>query len=150
LSVSRLQLKMTNDDRHYDLTLTAVDGGAHQVEVTGVDANGEQFAELKGTLPTVDLKQISKLLASAISNLPRATTTSPTLDQRRAKHSNSHQPWTAEDDQRLRERAASPGVSIKALMQELGRSRAAIEARLTRLRIDIEVPYETSAGPAEL
>jgi hypothetical protein len=38
--MSRLQLQMTNDDRHYDLTVTAEDGDL-VVELSGVDVNGE-------------------------------------------------------------------------------------------------------------
>jgi hypothetical protein len=147
VSVSRLQLHMTNDARHYDLTVAVVEGGNLTVEMSGVDANGEQICELKGSPPAADLNLISRLLTTAATTLKSAAPDSPTLEQRRAKYGNSHRPWTAEDDQRLRELATVPGASIRALMQKFGRSRAAIEARLARLRIDADIPYQPPAEP---
>ncbi len=54
----RLQLQMTSGDRYYDLTAAVGEDGNLQVEVIGVNANGEQIGELEGSLPGADLRLI--------------------------------------------------------------------------------------------
>jgi lysophospholipase L1-like esterase len=101
----------------------------------------KQIGELKGSVPTADLKLITRLLTTAAATLKKAAVpVSPTLEERRATHSNSHQPWTDEDDQRLRELAAAPGANIRDLMEAFGRSRSAIKARLPRVGVHEELP----------
>jgi hypothetical protein len=146
LSVSRLQLQMTNDDHAYDLTVTAGEDGGLVVEVIGVDTHGEQIGELQGSVPAADLVLISRLLTTAGAALETAAAPGgPTLEERRAKHRNSHQPWTEEDDQRLRELAAAPGANIRDLMEAFGRSRSAIKARLPRVGVHEELPAQAAA-----
>ncbi|MFD1939582.1 MULTISPECIES: hypothetical protein [Nonomuraea] len=141
MSLSQLHLQVSQGERTYDLHVTAVDGG-HQVEVTGSDANGEQIAELRGTLPKADLALVVQLLTSGAAALGKMPRTGATVEERRQQHRNSHQPWTDEDDQRLKELAAAPGASITGLMEHFGRSRASIEARLPKVGVEPALPLK--------
>ncbi|WP_188194531.1 hypothetical protein [Nonomuraea sp. SYSU D8015] len=58
MAMPRLQLQMTSGDRYYDLTAAVGEDGNLQVEVIGVNANGEQIGELEGSLPGADLRLI--------------------------------------------------------------------------------------------
>ncbi|MGW3353291.1 hypothetical protein ACWDA3_59245 [Nonomuraea rubra] len=139
--MSRLQLQMSNDERTYDLTISAGENGDLLVELTGVDGHGELIGELKGSLPAADLKLITRMLTTGAVTLKKAAAPAgPTLEERRAQHRNSHQPWTEQDDQRLRELAVAPGANIRDLMEAFGRSRSAIKARLPRVGVHEELP----------
>ncbi|GAA2695647.1 hypothetical protein GCM10010412_088670 [Nonomuraea recticatena] len=70
------------------------------------------------------------------------------MEERRQQHRNSRQPWTDEDDQRLKELAAAPGASITRLMEHFGRSRASIEARLPRVGVEAALPYRARSRRA--
>ncbi|MDP4510333.1 hypothetical protein [Nonomuraea turcica] len=134
MTVSQVRLHAEQDGRRYDLTVQAVDGG-HQVELIGSDADGQLLAEWRGTLPAAtDLTAIAQLLSCGVAELtgtpaPRPATT---VEQQRAKHANAARPWSADDDVRLAELAASPEVTIEDLMRELGRSRGAVRSRLEK------------------
>lgn len=139
--MSRMQLQMTNDDRIYDLTVSAGQNGDLVVELTGVDSLGELIGELKGSLPAADMKLIIRMLTTAATTLRKtASPVGTTLEERRATHRNSHQPWTEEADQRLRELAAAPRANVRDLSEVSGRSTSAIKARLPRLGIHEELP----------
>ncbi|WP_188197373.1 hypothetical protein [Nonomuraea sp. SYSU D8015] len=134
MSVSQVRLQAEQDGRRYELTLAAVDGDRVQVDLVAGDADGQLLAEWRSQqpLPSGDLAAIAELLTSGAAALRRS---GPTMAERRRVHGNSHQPWTAEEDQRLKDLAAAPGASIPALMREFGRSRGAIRARLERLGV---------------
>jgi hypothetical protein len=76
---------MSGNDRCYDLTVTGDQGGDVVVEENGVDANGEQVGELKGSVPATDLALISRLPATAAAAVERAAVpVPPPLEQQRS------------------------------------------------------------------
>ncbi|GAA2669899.1 hypothetical protein GCM10010412_048590 [Nonomuraea recticatena] len=145
MAVSQLHLQVNQDERTYDLQVTAVQDG-YEVEVRGADANGEQIAEMRGTLPVGDLALVLQLLTSGAAALkePGSRSVRP-LEERRIEHPNASQPWTAEDDQRLKELAALPEASIGGLAEQLGRSSGSIRARLPRVGVTRELPSRSPA-----
>ncbi|MEU4576000.1 hypothetical protein [Nonomuraea sp. NPDC023979] len=147
MSVSEIRLQAAENDHHYKLTLTPGDGG-HHVELTGADAHGQILAEWHTAmpLPMADLAVIAQLLAAGI-NAASDASAARTLQERRRKHANSHQPWTAEDDQRLAKLAAQPDTTIQTLMTTFGRSRGAIRSRLERKQIELRSHREQDGQP---
>lgn len=128
-----VSVQVADGTRTYTLTMT----GAYErrVEIVGVDQHGQVVAELNGVM-SGDLSVLAQLFAAGHAALQPVRRPPVTLDQRRAKHSNSHRPWTEADDERLRQLAAESGASINGLKVAFGRSREAIVKRLERLEID--------------
>ena len=63
---------------------------------------------------------------------PKGQAKEYTVDEKRRTHSHAYEPWTDEEDQRLRVESAQ-GLSIDQLAQAHGRTAMAIRARLERL-----------------
>ncbi|MFI6713490.1 hypothetical protein ACIBF7_44180 [Nonomuraea sp. NPDC050478] len=136
-SLSQVRLHADQDGHRYELTLT-VDGDRLHIEMRGNDADGQLLADFSTAepIPEAHLPVLVQLLAGGQAALAGNRRT-PTLQERRHTHSNSHRPWTPDDDQRLKDLAAAPDTTIRDLMQVFGRSRGAIRSRLERLGIEL-------------
>lgn len=142
--LSQVRLQAEHDGHRYELTM-AVDGEQLHIEMRGSDADGQLLLDWHTAqpVPAADLPVLAQLLTSGVAALP-GSLRAPTVQERRRTHSNSHQPWTVEDDQRLTDLAAVPGATVKDLMQAFGRSRNAISSRLNRLHIELST--DTAQG----
>ncbi|TXK41462.1 hypothetical protein [Nonomuraea sp. C10] len=135
--LSQVRLQADQDGHRYELALT-VDGERLHIEMRGNDADGQLLLDFgtAQTVPAVHLAVLAQLLASGAAALAGDRRT-PVLQERRHTHSNSHRPWTPEDDQRLKDLAAAPGTTIRDLTQVFGRSRGAIRSRLERMGVTL-------------
>lgn len=143
-SLSQVRLQADQDGHHYELSLT-VDGDRVHIEMRGNDADGQLLVDFNTAqpVPTDHLPVLVQLLSSGAAALAGNQRT-PTLQERRHTHSNSHRPWTPNDDQRLKDLAATPGTTIRDLTQVFGRSRGAIRSRLERLGITLGTDTDKS------
>ncbi|GAA4102845.1 hypothetical protein [Nonomuraea soli] len=131
---AEVSVRVTHGSGTYTLTVTGTDG-RQRVEVVGVDEHGQVVAELEGVM-SGDLSVLAQLFAAGAAAIPPAQRPPVTLEQRRARHANSHRPWMPEDDALLLRLAKEPGANIRDLMTRFGRSREAIVKRLERLGFD--------------
>lgn len=136
-SLSQVHLQADQDGHRYELALT-VDGDRLHIEMRGNDADGQLLLDFNTAqpIPAAHLPVLVQLLTSGAAALAGKRRT-PTLQERRHTHSNSHRPWSPEDDQRLKDLAATPGTTIRDLTQVFGRSRGAIRSRLERMGITL-------------
>ncbi|GGO81281.1 winged helix-turn-helix domain-containing protein [Nonomuraea cavernae] len=136
-SMSQVRLQAEHDGHRYELTLTVDDDRLH-IEMRGNDADGQLLVDWQTAqpVPAADVPVLAQLLTGGMAALS-GNRPAPTLQERRRTHSNSHRPWTAEDDQRLKDLAAAPGATIRDLAQAFGRSRSAIRSRLERLGVEL-------------
>ncbi|MFD8560648.1 hypothetical protein ACFV1N_25525 [Streptosporangium canum] len=144
--MSALHLSLSEGDHHYDIRAEVDESGVLQVEVTGCGDGGELIAQLQGTTSAADLAGIGRLFLAAAAAMPAATRVAPTVEERRLRHANSHQPWTPKEDARLAAEAAIPGATIAQLTKSFGRSRNGIKARMEKLRIAFGQPASPAAA----
>ncbi|MEU8249093.1 hypothetical protein [Nonomuraea sp. NPDC048916] len=134
---SQISVQAEHEGHRYELTMT-VDGDHLHIEMRGNDADGQLLFDWHTAqpVPAAGLPVLTQLLTSGMAALPESLR-APTMQERRRVHSNSHLPWSAEDDQRLKDLAAAPGATIRDLTQAFGRSRGAIRSRLQRLGVEL-------------
>jgi len=138
--MSALRLSLSDGGYLYDIQAEPDESGVLQLEITGCREGGELVVQLQGTLLAANLAGIGRLFLAAAAATSAETRVAPTVQERRLKHANSHQPWTREEDARLAVEAVVPGATVAQLMTSFGRSRSAIKARLERLRIVLAQP----------
>lgn len=115
--------------------ITASGSGGRRIDlaVVACDADGRVVSELSGGISPADLPAVTDVLTSTLSGLvalhERGRPASPAGGVRRP---NQGARWHPEDDARLVERFRA-GVGERALMDEFGRSRGGIRARLEHL-----------------
>ncbi|MGV9775082.1 hypothetical protein [Streptosporangium sp. NPDC003464] len=138
--MSALHLSLSDGGHHYDFRAEADESGVLQVEVTGCQDDGELITQMQGTAPAADLAEIGRLFLAAAAATPAVARVAPTVQERRLKHANSHQPWTSKEEARLAAEAAVPGVTLAQLAKSFGRSRNGIKARMEKLGIALGQP----------
>jgi hypothetical protein len=136
-----LDRQLTVGDHQY--LITASGGGARRIDlaVVGCDREGRVVSEISGGISPDDLPAVAEVLTSTLASLVALRPPGPAPVLRR-RPPNQGLAWTADDDERLIERHRQ-GATEKQLMEELGRSRGGIRARLERLG-EIK-PTETAA-----
>jgi hypothetical protein len=143
----------------YQLTASGTGDDRIGLSLVGWNASGEVVSEISGGMSPTDLAPVADALTSTLAGLAalrrqRLTSTAPsTLPGPPPKrHRNQGVRWSAEDDERLATRHRA-GASPKALMEEFGRSRGGITARLEHLGLitpaGVPVTASKDSGPRE-
>jgi hypothetical protein len=155
LSVER---HLTVGPHVYQLTASGTGDDRIGLSLVGWNAAGEVVSEISGGMSPTDLAPVADALTSTLAGLAalrrqRLTATASTLPGLPPKrHRNQGVRWSAEDDERLAARHRA-GASPKALMEEFGRSRGGITARLEHLGLitpnGVPVTASTDGGPGE-
>lgn len=141
----------------YQLTASGTGDERISLSLVGWNAAGEVVSEISGGMSPTDLVPVADALTSTLVGLAalrrqRLTATAPAappvVPPRR--HRNQGVRWSAEDDDRLGRRHRA-GARPKELMEEFGRSRGAITARLEHLGLITPegLPVSTRASGAE-
>jgi hypothetical protein len=126
-----LDRQVTVGDHQY--LITASGGVARRIDlaVVGCDREGRVVSEISGGISPDDLPALADVLTSTLASLVALRPSHPEPAPRR-RPPNQGLAWTADDDERLVERHRE-GATEKQLMEEFGRSRGGIRARLDRL-----------------
>ncbi|MEV0167760.1 hypothetical protein [Nonomuraea fuscirosea] len=130
-----LRLELTERGQRYVLAAGRTADGQLTIELNGSGTDGDQVAELSGSLPATDLGllvDLVKLLKERCGEANKSAA-SP-VEQQRLTHAAAYRGWTDEQDDELRQLASHPGASVKAIAATLERSEGAIRSRLRRLR----------------
>ena len=117
--------------------IAATDTGDDRIDLTvvGHDPAGQVVSEISGGISPTDLTGLADVLASTLAGLealrhdPRVGAAPAPATRRRPNHGAR---WSTEDDERLLARHRD-GADEKDLMEEFGRSRNGIRARLQHL-----------------
>ncbi|MGA5303847.1 hypothetical protein ACPCHT_28255 [Nucisporomicrobium flavum] len=132
----------TQLDRHftaagnvYRITASGTGDDPITLTLTGWGPDGETVSEISGGISPHDLPDVTQALTSTLTGL------SALRNQRKAARPAEEKPkrypnrgarWSPEDDERLVARYRA-GAGERALMEEFGRSRGGIRARLESL-----------------
>jgi hypothetical protein len=100
--------------------------------VNGVDADGRAVGELSGGFLPDDLPALAEAFASTLFGLVALRGGEPAKAGPATRFRNRGSRWSPEDDDRLLTRFRE-GVPERTLMEEFGRSRGGIRARLETL-----------------
>ena len=136
-----LERHLTVGPHDYQLTVSGTGDESIVLTLVGWNAAGEVVSEIRGGISPADLAPVADALTSTLAGL--ATLRRQRLTAARSpgavaaaapgkRHRNQGVRWTAEDDKRLIERYGA-GARPKELMDEFGRSRGGITARLEHL-----------------
>jgi hypothetical protein len=120
--------------------ITAAGDGDEPIDlvIAGRDPDGRVLSSLTGEIRLADLPAVADLLSSTLAGL--VSVHHPPSGRRRPDNQGVR--WSAEDDARLVARHRE-GATAKALMEEFGRTRGGIQARLEHLG---EIPTDQSSG----
>ena len=126
-----LDRQLTVGEHQY--LVTASGGGARRIDLAlvGCDSEGRVVSEISGGISPDDLPAMADVLTTTLAGLVALRAPQPPPPPRR-RPPNQGLAWTADDDERLIERHRE-GATAKQLMDEFGRSRGGIRARLERL-----------------
>jgi hypothetical protein len=134
-----LERHLTVGPHVYQLTASGTGDDRIGLSLVGWNPAGKVVSEISGGISPTDLAPVADALTSTLAGLAAlrrqrlAATASPSLPGPLPKrHRNQGTRWSAEDDERLTERHRA-GASPKELMEEFGRSRGGIIARLEYL-----------------
>ena len=123
----------------YQLAASGADEERIGLTLVGWNAAGEVVSEISGGISPADLAPVADALTTTLAGLAAlrhrrlTAAASPAAPGQSAKrHRNQGVRWTAEDDERLMARFGA-GATQKDLMEEFGRSRGGIVARLEHL-----------------
>jgi hypothetical protein len=130
-------------DRHLTVgdtqfLITASGSGARRIDlaVVACDREGRVVSEISGGISPTDLTAVADVVTATLSSLVALHTLSPAArgpsPTPRRRHLNHGARWSDQDDAHLVERHRA-GATQKELMQEFGRSRGSIRARLIHL-----------------
>lgn len=130
-----LRLELTQHGRRYVLAANRTVDGRLMIELNGSGADGEQVAELSGSVPATDLGLLVDLVDLLKGRCGEENKSATSLvDQQRLEHAAAYHGWTDEQDDELQRLASQPGGTVKVIAAALGRSEGAIRSRLRRLR----------------
>ncbi|MEV4070742.1 hypothetical protein [Nonomuraea fuscirosea] len=130
-----LCVELTQHDRRYVLAAGRTADGRLTIELNGRGTDGEQVADLSGSLPVTDLGSLIDLIRLLKGRCAQANESGVSLvEQQRHTHAAAYRGWTDEQDDELQQLASQPGASVKAIAAALERSEGAIRSRLRRLR----------------
>jgi hypothetical protein len=133
LSVER---HLTVGPHVYQLTASGTGDERIGLTLVGWNPSGEVVSEISGGISPADLTPVADALTTTLAGLAalrRRRVSSPTAPgQPEKRHRNQGARWTAEDDERLAARFGA-GATQKELIEEFGRSRGGIVARLEHL-----------------
>jgi hypothetical protein len=134
-----LERRLTVGPHIYQLTASGRGDARIGLTVVGWNASGEVVSEISGGISPADLAPVAEALTSTLAGLATLrrqdlTSASPPTAPAPAgrRHPQQGVRWSAEDDERLAARHRA-GAGLKDLMEEFGRSRGGIVARLERL-----------------
>ena len=130
MTSSRISLSrsLTTDAITYELTVGGDGTAPIDIQLNGRDAAGTVVDSLIGEIRPGDLSDVLGLITSTLTGL--AAVHEPGRAARRKPNQGAR--WTADDDAALVARYRE-GVKETALMQEFGRTRGGIRARLEHL-----------------
>jgi hypothetical protein len=161
-----LERRLTVGPHVYQLTASGRGEARIGLTLVGWNASGEVVSEISGGISPADLAPVAEALTSTLAGLATLrrqdlTSASPPTAPVPAgkRHRRQGVRWSAEDDERLTARHRA-GASMKDLMEEFGRSRGGIIARLERLGLvtpegvpaaptPFDAPEQRPAGPAQ-
>ncbi|GGQ79026.1 hypothetical protein [Couchioplanes azureus] len=132
---THLDRHFLSGDNAYHLIASGTGDDRIRLTVTGWGPGGEVVSELGGGISPADLPAVTEALASTLSGLTalRARRGTPRAAERKPRrYPNLGVRWSTEDDERLVARYRE-GASDRELMEEFGRSRGGIRARLEGL-----------------
>jgi hypothetical protein len=134
-----LERHLTVGPHVYQLTASGTGDERIGLTLVGWNAAGEVVSEISGGISPADLAPVADALTSTLAGLATlrrqrlAATASPAVPAPPGKrHRNQGVRWSAEDDEHLTTRYQA-GASPRQLMEEFGRSRGGITARLEHL-----------------
>ena len=120
---------LTVGDTQFLITASGSGGRRIDLAVVACDREGRVVSEISGGISPADLPSVADVVSATLAGLVALHTMSPA---QRGRHLNHGARWTDEDDTRLIERHRQ-GATQKELMDEFGRSRGGIRARLIHL-----------------
>lgn len=131
---THLDRHFTSGGNTYQLTATGTGDERIRLTLAGRSPGGEVVSEISGGIPPADLPAVAEALTTTLEGLatlraarrPRGPATRP------KRYPNRGARWSPEDDERLIARHRE-GAPERALMEEFGRSRGGIRARLESL-----------------
>jgi hypothetical protein len=137
-----LERHLTVGPHVYQLTASGTGDERIGLSLVGWNETGEVVSEISGGISPDDLAPVADALTSTFAGLATlrrqrltAAPSSPAptiVGERPKRHRNQGVRWSTEDDERLTTRYRS-GATAKELMEEFGRSRGGITARLEHL-----------------
>jgi len=135
-----LERHLTIGPHVYELTASGTGDESIGLSLVGWGPTGEVVSEISGGISPADLAPVADALTSTLAGLAAlrrqrlsSVTPAPAASGERPKrHRNQGTRWSAEDDERLVARHRA-GASPRELMEEFGRSRGGILARLEHL-----------------
>ncbi|MEV6599255.1 hypothetical protein AB0M36_20730 [Actinoplanes sp. NPDC051346] len=151
---TQLDRHFLSGDNTYHLTASGTGDDRVRLAVTGWGPAGEVVSELSGGISPADLPAVTDALTSTLTGLAALRARRGTLrtaGRKPRRHPNRGVRWSTEDDERLVARYRE-GASERDLMDEFGRSRGGIRARLEILgeaASDTELRYRSSDTPAK-
>ncbi|HET6533028.1 MAG TPA: hypothetical protein VFH03_20760 [Actinoplanes sp.] len=116
-------------DTQFLITASGTGGRRIDLAVVACDREGRVVSEISGGISPTDLPSVADVVSATLAGLVALHTVTPTRAGRRLNHGAR---WTDEDDARLIERHRQ-GATQRELMDEFGRSRGGIRARLIHL-----------------
>lgn len=130
-----LHLRLKQHNRCYVLAARQTANGRLVIEFNGSDPDGEQVAELSGSLPAADVGLLVELVELVKGRCGQADEGGiSVVERQRLAHAEAYRGWTDEQDKELQQLASQPGGSAKVIAAALERSEGAIRSRLRRLR----------------
>ena len=130
---------LTVGDTEFLITANGSGGRRIDLAVVACDRDGRVVSEISGGISPTDLPSVADVVSATLAGLValHAPATAP-----RGRRPNHGTRWTGEDDARLIKRYRA-GAGQRELMDEFGRSRGGIRARLIHLG---ELPDDGSAA----
>ena len=116
-------------DTQFLITASGHGGGRIDLAVVGCDRAGRVVSEISGGISPRDLPAMTDVLTSTLAGLVALHEQHRVGRRRRPNHGVR---WRPEEDARLAERFRA-GAGLRELMEEFGRSRGGIRARLEHL-----------------
>ncbi|MFE3456462.1 hypothetical protein ACFXKD_02880 [Nocardiopsis aegyptia] len=136
----RVQVAFEVNGARWELVAEPTGDGRLAVDALGSDGDGEIHTRLEGVVPADHLACVGRLFLDAAEHAAAPgpgephRTQAAQVERERRKHPNAYAPWSQEDDARLAARV-NEGASVADLMEEFGRGRGAIQARLLRVML---------------
>jgi len=132
---TQLDRHFTTGGNVYRIVATGTGDDPITLSLTGWGPDGETVSEVSGGISPVDLPAVTQALTSTLAGLAalrNQRTPGRSAEEKPKRYPNRGARWSAEDDERLIARYRA-GAGERVLMEEFGRSRGGIRARLESL-----------------
>lgn len=134
-----LEREVTEGDRTYQVTATAMPDGRTAICFLSGATNSDQFNELSGVIAKEDVAIIARAFRPELTGIAawhgvNLDSDANGLTALRLKHPNAYMPWTSEQEELLLE-LHKEGMSVSRIAKELGRQVGAIRQRLEKLGV---------------